>query len=52
MTKRLAQKAEDNRKNHIAFITWWNPKKYRIVAFAQLVAVKKIQKHYRDFKEK
>lgn len=49
MHKNSAMKAEILRKNHISHLTRRNPLKYRIVAFAQEVAAKKIQRYFREY---
>ena len=49
--KNKVAKAEKNRKNHIAYLTRNKVKKNLIVAFAQRVAAKKIQKYYREYLE-
>lgn len=41
-TKRQVHKAEENWKMHISYICRRNPKKYRIIRFAQTVASRKI----------
>jgi len=42
-------KAERLKKSHISHICRRNPKRYRIIAFAQEVAAKKIQNNFRNF---
>ena len=49
--KNAADKADKLRKNHISHLWRRNPKKYRIIAFAQEVAAKKIQKHFKAYVE-
>lgn len=44
-------KAERNRKNHITHILRNDPKKYRVVEFAQRVAADRIQKAFRQYIE-
>ena len=47
--KNPVEKAEKLRKRHILFLCRMNPLKYRITAFAQEVAAKKIQKYFKQY---
>lgn len=51
MVKNSAAKAEKLRKNHISHLCRRNPRKYRITAFAQEVAAKKIQSFFKNLIE-
>lgn len=44
-------KAERQRKKHLSHILRNDPRRFRIIAFAQATAAVKIQRHYRGYKE-
>lgn len=51
LSKTHSYKADKHRKNHIAHVLRNDPRRFRILSFAQALAAKKIQRHYRVYKE-
>ncbi|CAI2386858.1 unnamed protein product [Moneuplotes crassus] len=48
-SKNSVSKSEKIKKNHISYICRRNPMRFRIIAFAQVVAAKRIQRAIREF---
>jgi hypothetical protein len=51
INKTPGYKSEKQRKNHISHILRNDPRRFRIIAFSQILAATKIQHHYRAYKE-
>ena len=51
MNKSLAFKAEQQRKTHIVHLLKNDPRRFKIIPFIQLVAAKRIQRYYRNYRE-
>jgi hypothetical protein len=51
LNKTHSYKAELHRKNHIVHVLRNDPRRFRIIPFAQNLAAKKIQRYFRNYKD-